>query len=362
LRWGGVEDGRRADRSDTAWEFKSFTEGSRPRVKRILKKIRKRLATVLAGLGRWERLTLICIQERGLGYQFRIADIVPCIVETYKIPKRNGQLNRKLHSAVTRLVKRGIIIKKARGIYALRNDLARISALGYPLVGEAVFPSLKDMENLYEAPRETVKNHVTFPSKNKKNLSAAVGHGGGDGIISNSSSDVITDGNNSFTDGSVSVSGDRVSASKGVGGGFVVRAHVVNPRGGWLGYYISVSVGYYVLGFVRGIIREYLAELYGESFVHRLDESTEAVAKSLPGARFIVGCHGRYGTSPGSFSPLTPRCGVHSYEYGVDVILPAALSDVLRDVSFIKIYVKEISTNGYPREAQYRTNDIRKFL
>jgi hypothetical protein len=363
-----VEDGRRADRSDTAWEVKSFTGGSRPRVRRILKKIRKRLATVLAGLGRWERLILICIQERGLGYQFRIADIVTCIVETYKIPKRNGQLNRKLHSAVTRLVKRGIIIKKARGIYALRKDLARISALGYPLVGEAVFPPLKDMENRYKALRETVKNHVTFPSKNKENLSAAARHGSGigdDSIISNSTcnSDIITDGNtSSSTDSGTSISSDKISTPNEVGSDFVIRAHAINPYGGWIGYYISVSVGYYVLGFARSIIREYLAELYGESFVHKLDESTEAVAKSLPGARFIDGCHGRYGTSPGSFSPLTPRCEVHSYEYGVDVILPAALSDVLRYVSFIKIYVKEINTNGYPREAQYRTNDIRKFL
>ena len=363
-----MEDGRRADRSDTAWEVKSLTGGSHPHVKRILKKIRKRLATVLAGLGRWERLILICIQERGLGYQFRIADIVTCIVETYKIPKRNGQLNRKLHSAVTRLVKRGIIIKKARGIYALRKDLARISALGFPLVVEPVFFPSQDMEKRRKALREAVKNHVTSSSKNKENLSAAARHGsgiGGDSIVSNSTcnSDVITDSNTSSSTGSgTSIGSDGIGTPNEVGSGFVIRAHAINPRRGWMGYYISVSVGYYVLGFVRSIIREYLAGLYGESFVHRLDESTEAVAKSLPGARFIGGCHGRYGTSPGGFSPLTPRCGVHSYEYGVDVILPAALGDVLRDVSFIKIYVKEISTNGYPREAQYRTNDIRKFL
>jgi len=342
-----VEDGRRADRSDTAWEVKSLTGGSHPHVKRILKKIRKRLATVLAGLGRWERLILICIQERGLGYQFRIADIVTCIVETYKIPKRNGQLNRKLHSAVTRLVKRGIIIKKARGIYALRKDLARISALGFPLVVEPVFFPSQDMEKRRKALREAVKNHVTSSSKNKENLSAAARHGsgiGGDGIVSNSTcnSDITDSNTGSNNDGSTSISSDKISTPNEIGSGFVIRAHVINPRGGWIGYYISVSVGYYVLGFVRGIIREYLAELYGKSLVHELDKSIEVVARSLPNAYFVVGCHGRYGVSPGGFSPLVPRCGGHNYEYGTDVFLHADLGYILRNVSFIKVYMKRL--------------------
>jgi hypothetical protein len=354
----------KVDRGDTAWEVKNLTGNGRLRVKRILRRIR-RLAT-LRKLGRWEKLVLACVQELGLEYQFRIADIVICIERKYGIRNHNGYLNRKIFDAVKRLVNRKVIVKKGSGVYALRKDLARISALGFPLVKEpVVFPS-QDTEKFYKAFREAVKNHVTSSSKNKENLSAAARHGSGIGGDSTITSDTcnsdITDSNTgSNNDGSTSISSDKISTPNEVGSDFVIRAHVIKPRG-WIGYYISVSVAYYVLSFVKGLIREHLMELYGGSFIHKLDESIETVAGALPSAEFVIGCHGRYGTSPRSFSPLTPRCEVHSYEYGVDVILPAALSDVLRDVSFIKIYVKEISTNGYPREAQYRTNDIRKFL
>jgi hypothetical protein len=326
--------GREGASRDTVWGFKNFARGSRPRVKKILRKIRERLAT-LERLGRWEKLVLACVQELGLEYQFRIADIVICIERKYGIRNHNGYLNRKIFDAVKRLVNRKVIVKKGSGVYALRKDLARISALGFPLVKEpVVFPS-QDTEKFYKAFREAVKNHVTSSLQDTENLSIAARHGS---CIGNGGNSI----NSITSNGITSIGSDGIGTPNLVGSGFVIRAHVINPRQGWMGYYISVSVGYYVLGFVRSIIREYLAELYGESFVHKLDESTEAVAKSLPGARFIGGCHGRYGTSPGSFSPLTPRCEVHSYEYGVDVILPAALGDVLRDVSFIKVYIKRL--------------------
>jgi hypothetical protein len=345
----------RADRSDTAWEVKSFTGGSRPRVKRILRRTRKRLATVLARLGPWEKFVLVCVQELGLEYLFRIADVVACIERKYGIQNHGGHLNRKIFDAVKRLVDRKVVVKKGRGVYALRNELARISALGFPLVVEPVFFPSQDTEKRRKALRKAVKNHVTSSLQDTENLSIAARHGS---CIGNGGNSI----NSITSNGITSIGSDGIGTPNLVGSGFVIRAHVINPRQGWMGYYISVSVGYYVLGFVRSIIREYLAELYGESFVHKLDESTEAVAKALPNAEFVIGCHGRYGNSPGRFSPLTPKCEVHSYEYGIDVILPAALSDVLRDVSFIKIYVKEFRTNGYPREAQYRTNDIKKFL
>ncbi len=321
-----------SDRDDTAWEVKKFTGNGRLRVKRILKKMRKHLVA-LSNLGRWEKFVLVCVQELDLEYQFRIADIVTCIERKYGVQNHGGRLNRKIFDAVKRLVNRKVIVKKGRGVYALRRDLATVSALGFPLVKEFVaFPFL-DTENRRKALREAVKNHVTSSSKNKENLfPARVMVGGG----------IISGGVNVNTTGGSIVSSNDGNAISITDSSFVVRAHVVKPYGGWVGYYMSVSVAYYVLGFVRGIIREYLEELYGGSFVHKLDESAEAVAKSLPGARFIVGCHGRYGTSPGSFSPLTPRCEVHSYEYGVDVILPAALGDVLRNVSFIKVYIKKL--------------------
>jgi len=343
----------KVDRGDTAWEVKNLTGNGRLRVKRILRRIR-RLAT-LRKLGRWEKLVLACVQELGLEYQFRIADIVICIERKYGIRNHNGYLNRKIFDAVKRLVDRKVVVKKGRGVYALRNELARISALGFPLVVEPVFFPSQDTEKRRKALRKAVKNHVTSSLQDTENLSIAARHGS---CIGNGGNSI----NSITSNGITSIGSDGIGTPNLVGSGFVIRAHVINPRGGWVGYYMSVSVAFHVLGFVRGLVREYLAELYGETFVGNLDKSIETVAKALPNAEFVIGCHGRYGTSPRSFSPLTPKCEVHSYEYGVDVILPAALSDVLRDVSFIKIYVKEFRTNGYPREAQYRTNDIRKFL
>jgi hypothetical protein len=357
----GVGD-EKVDRGDTAREVKKLTGNGHLRVKRIPRRIRKRLAT-LRKLGRWEKLALACVQELGLEYQFRIADIVICIERKYGIQNHGGHLNRKIFDAVKRLVDRKVVVKKGRGVYALRKELARVSALGFPLVVEPVVFLSQDTEKYYKALRKAVKNHVNSSSKNKENLFSARDTVSGSSVsnISNDSNSITSVGNG-FTNYGNNGDNDSVNLN-GIGiNDFVVRAHVFNPRNGWVGYYMSVSVAFHVLGFVRGLVREYLAELYGETFVGNLDKSIEAVAESLPNAEFVIGCHGRYGTSPGSFSPLTPRCEVHSYEYGVDVILPAALSDVLRDVSFIKIYVKEISTNGYPREAQYRSNDIRKFL
>ena len=335
-----------SDRDDTAWEVKKFTGNGRLRVKRILKNIRKHLAALFS-LGKWEKFVLVCVQEHRLEFQFRIADIVACIERKYGIQNHGGHLNRKIFDAVRRLVNRKVVVKKGRGVYALRKDLARISALGYPLVGEAVFPPLKDTEKCHKAFRKAVKSHVTSSSKNKENLSAAARHGsgvGGDSTITSitCNSDITDSNTGGSTDSSTSISSDGVGTPNIVGSGFVIRAHVINPRGGWVGYYISVSVAYYVLSFVKGLIREHLMELYDESFIRKLDQSIETVAGALPNAEFTVGCHGQYGGSLNGFSPLIPRCGGHSYEYGIDIFLPADLSDVLRDVSFTKIYIKKL--------------------
>ena len=320
-----------SDRDDTAWEVKKFTGNGRLRVKRILKKMRKHLVA-LSNLGRWEKFVLVCVQELGLEYQFRIADIVTCIERKYGIQNHGGHLNRKIFDAVKRLVDRKVVVKKGRGVYALRKELARVSALGFPLVVEpVVFPS-QDTEKCHKTLRKAVKSHVNSSSKNKENLSPARVMVGG----------IISGGVNVNTTGGSIVSSNDGSAISNTDSSFVVRVHVVKPRGGWVGYYMSVSVAFHVLGFVRGLVREYLTELYGETFVGNLDKSIEAVAESLPNAEFVIGCHGRYGNSPGRFSPLIPECGSHNYEYGIDIFLPSDLGDVLRDVSFTKIYIKKL--------------------
>jgi hypothetical protein len=357
--------GRRGASRDTVWGFKNFAGGSRPRVKKILRKIRERLAT-LDKLGRWERLTLVCVQELGLEYQFRIADIVTCIERKYGIQNHGGHLNRKIFDAVKRLVDRKVVVKKDRGVYALRRNLATVSALGFPLVKEFVaFPFL-DTEKCREMLMKTVKNHVTSSSKNTENLYS---HG-------MSCSSYITSNNSSNSGGSAttsttgSVNNTKVSigecissnnggntevSTSGVGLGrvsvsaysYVVRVHVVKPRNGWIGYYESISAAYYVLDYVRDFIRKYLVELYGESFVESIDEFIETVVKSLPSAKIIMGCHGRYNFAPDGFRPLNPNCEVHSYEYGIDLSLPAELG-ILHDISFTKIYVKELMKGTNP--------------
>ncbi len=92
---------------------KSRVEGrgnSRRKARRkTVQKTRK--PAVLARLGRLERLTLSCIQELGLEYQFRIADVVKCLERHYGLPNPGNYLNKRVFDAVNRLVDRGIVVK-----------------------------------------------------------------------------------------------------------------------------------------------------------------------------------------------------------------------------------------------------------
>jgi hypothetical protein len=295
-----------------------------------VQKTRKPIA-VLARLGRLERLTLSCIQELGLEYQFRIADVVKCLERHYGLPNPGNYLNKRVFDAVNRLVDRGIVVKGDRGIYALRRDLARLSVSGFPLVKKSVREYVVGVENFAntfvrnyvgEVVGKVVEDTVFSPSEDKENLwGRAVVLGGG-----------LT----------------KVQ----YGGGFgVVRVHVVNPPGDWVGYYVAVSVASRVLSFVSSYVREKLVSLYGVSFVRELDSLVGGVYNHVvSSARVVGGCHGRYNGSPGGFSPLSSDCGVHNYEYGVDLVIPASLARVLDGVvSHVKVYVKgPLPSNSLP--------------
>jgi hypothetical protein len=288
------------------------------------------VAAALARLGRLERLTLSCIQELNLGYQFRIADVVTCL-ERRGLPNPNNRLNKRIHDAVRRLRRRGIVVKVGRGIYALRSDLARLSTLGFPLVKKSAREYVVGVENFAntfvrnyvgKVVGEVVEDTVFSPSEDKENLWGRVGVLGG---------------------GLTKVQYD--------GGGFgVVRVHVVGP-GDWVGYYVSVSFVLRVLSFVSGYVRGKLVSLYGASFVRELDSLVNRVYNHVvSSARVVGGCHGRYNGSPGGFSPLSPDCEVHNYEYGVDLFIPASLARVLDGVvSHVKVYVKgPLPSNSLP--------------
>lgn len=289
------------------------------------------VAAALARLGRLERLTLSCIQELRLGHQFRIADVVTCL-ERHGLPNPNNRLNKRVFDAVNRLVDRGIVVKGGRGIYALRGDLASLSVSGFPLVKKSVREYVVGVENFAntfvrnyvgEVVGKVVEDTVFSPSEDKENLWGRAG--------------VLDTGLTNVQCG---------------GGGFgVVRVHVVSP-GDWVGYYVSVSFASRVLSFVSSYVRGKLVSLYGASFVRGLDSVVRKLVSDyvVPSARVVMGCHGRYNGSPGGFSPLSPDCEVHNYEYGVDLFIPASLARVLDGVvSHVKVYVKgPLPSNSLP--------------
>jgi len=301
------------------------------RRKTVQKTRKPAVAAVLARLGRLERLTLSCIQELNLGHQFRIADVVTCL-ERHGLPNPGNYLNKRIHDAVRRLRRRGIVVKKGRGIYALGRDLARLSVGGFPLVKKSAREYMVGVENFAntfvrnyvgEVVGKVVEDTVFSPSEDKENLWGRVGVLGG---------------------GLTKVQYD--------GGGFgVVRVHVVGA-GDWVGYYVSVSFVSRVLSFVSGYVREKLVSLYGVSFVRELDSFVGKLVSDyvVSSARVVMGCHGRYNGSPGGFSPLSPDCQVHNYEYGVDLFIPASLARVLDGVvSHVKVYVKgPLPSNSLP--------------
>jgi hypothetical protein len=136
------------------------------------------------------------------------------------------------------------------------------------------------------------------------------------------------------------------------GGGFgVVRVHVVGP-GDWVGAFVSVAFLYHLVPFVYDLLRGKLASIYGVSFVRGLDSFVRKLVSDyvVSSARVVMGCHGRYNGSPGGFSPLSPDCEVHNYEYGVDLVIPASLARVLDGVvSHVKVYVKgPLPSNSLP--------------
>jgi hypothetical protein len=260
-------------------------------------------------------------------YQFRIADVVRCL-EKHGLPNPGNYLNKRIHDAARRLRRRGIVVKKGRGVYKLRDDLARLSTLGFPLVKDVgIFANTNVGKHVGNSVGEVVGNSVFSPSEGTENL------GGGAGVFG----------------------GGLVSVQYGGGdGGFgVVRVHVVSP-GDWVGFYIVVSLLYRgFLSFVYNYVRGFLVSLYGVSYVRELDSFVNVVYNYVvSSARVVMGCHGHYNDSPGDFSPLSPDCQVHNYEYGVDLYVPGYFAQVVGQLmNYVKVYVK---TPGEIREGNPR--------
>ena len=292
---------------------------------KTVQKTRKPTA-VLARLGRLERQVLSCIQEMGLEYQFRNADIVRCL-EEHGLRNSNNNLNKRIHDAVNRLVDRGIVVKVGeRGVYKLRDDLARLSALGFPLVRDVgIFANTDVGKHVDNSVGKVVEDTVFSPSEGKENLGGRVG-GVGAGLTN------------------VQYNGGGLNGVQHDSGWGVLRFHGVNPPGGWVGFYVLVSLLYHgVLPIVYYNMREFFVSHFGVSFVRGLDSFVRKMVSDyvVSGARVVMGCHGRYNDSPGGFSPLSPDCQAHNYEYGVDLYVPGYVAQVLSEfINYAKFYAK----------------------
>jgi hypothetical protein len=305
--------------------------------RKTVQKPAKHTRAAAARLGLTERLVLKCIEEFEKGsnhdvagaYSFTIADIVDYLVRRFGrrfgLSNEGYRLSKAIHKAVNRLVNRGIVVRvikngrRARGLYALRKDLARLLVGGFSLVNEPIEVLVEEFANSF------VGNYV------ENNVGKVVGNS----VFSPSKA-----GENLW--GGVGVLGGGLNGVHYVGGFGVVRVHVINPPGGWVGYYVAVSVAGRVLSFVSSYVRGVLVSLYGISYVRGLDSLVNRVFDYVvSSARVDRGCHSRYNGSPGGFSPLSPDCVAHNYEYGIDLYVPGYIAQVVdKLINYVKVYVK----------------------
>ena len=329
-------------------EFKlAYKDYSRESVVSSVQKPAKHTGAA-ARLGVTERLVLKCIEEFeressegyhdvASAYQFMVADIVDYLVRRFGLSNEGYRLSKAIHKAVNRLVNRGIVVRvvkngrRARGLYALRRDLARLLVGGFSLVNEPIEVLVEEFANSFVGNHvennvvSSVENTVISPSKAGENL------WGGAGVLG-------------------------VGLTKVQRGGWgVLRVHRVGVVG-WVLFYVMLVVLVRVLAFVRDYVRGKLVSIYGVSYVRWLDRLGNRLGDYVVSYAVVrpdsLGCHGRYNGSPGRFSPLIPDCRVHSDEQGIDLHLPDFIVEVLDFIiRHVKVYVKTPSEirEGNPR-------------
>jgi len=321
---------------------KSRVEGrgnsrKKARRKTVQKPAKTKAVAALARLGVTEKVVLKIIEEfereSGEGYRdvasaylFMVADIVDYLVRRFGrrfgLNNEGYRLSKAIHKAVKRLVNRGIVDKKDRGVYALRRDLARLLVGGFSLVNEPIevlvekFASSFVRNYVEKVVERVVEDTVFSPSKAGENLWGRAG----------------------VLDAGLT----KVQYNGGDGGWGVLRFHVVGARSMLDVFDAEVFLLYWLGLSVRDDIR-FFASLYGVSFVRRrVSAIRRLVYEAYERARVVRGCHGRYNDSPGDFSPLSPDCQGHHYEYGSDSFIPASLARAIRSVvRHAKFYVRD---------------------
>jgi len=267
------------DGSESLLFNKVFKPVSQNKTSHVLRNPWKPTPLPLARLGCTERRILRYLAGSDLAYQFRIASIV----------HNTGLSTKAVYSALRRLMARGIVVKRGRGVYALSDYANALLNSGYT-VPLCVEPEEKPEENL--------------------------------GVVG------------------VGVVGSR----KVLGGWGVLRGHVLMPGGSWLQFFAVLFFIKLLVDWFFDNVYRHLVGVYGPWRLRAVMSRVRSLFSYLKyySRQVVMGCHGQYNGSPGAFSPLEDCVdGAHYYERGLDDAIPGWLAVVLDIVfSIFKVYVK----------------------
>jgi len=274
---------------------------------RVLRNPRKSTAA-LSRLGRTERIILSYLAGSELAKQFRIADIVYA----------TSLSTNAVYSALRRLKERGFVKKDERGLYSLSDWLDSLFLNGF-----------------------TVPANVEPVDKPEDNLG---GHRLADGRVSAAYSSGLASRSAPSPSRDSPLGSSSSSASSGVGWG-VVRLHFLLPKdnNNWLAFFVSLLLVKLLVDFSFSLVRSRLERVYSPWRLRLLSSSVRSLFRDLTlySPSLILGCHGRYNGSPGSFSPLLDCSSPHSYERGLDFIVPGWLASAVDGLlSIFKVYSK----------------------
>lgn len=286
---------------------------------RVLRNPKKPTAA-LSRLGRTERIILSYLAGSELAKQFRIADIVYA----------TSLSTNAVYSALRRLKERGFVKKDERGLYSLSDWLDSLFLNGFTVPAN-VEPVDKPVDNLGG-------HRLADGLGSSSGLSRS---GSRSGLASRSSPSPSPD---SPVADSSPVSSSSSSASSGVGWG-VVRLHFLLPKdnNNWLSFFVSLLLVKLLVDFSFSLVRSRLERVYSPWRLRLLVSSVRSLFRDLTlySPSLILGCHGRYNGSPGSFSPLLDCSSSRSYERGLDFIVPGWLAEAVDDaLSIFKVYSK----------------------
>jgi len=290
---------------------------------RVLRNPKKPTAA-LTRLGRTERIILSYLSRSELAKQFRIADIV----------YGTSLSTNAVYSALRRLKERGFVRKDKRGLYSLSDWLDSLFLNGFT-VPVNVEPEDKPDDNL--GGHRLADGRVLA---NSSRSGASRSSPSPNSLASSSSvSSSPASPNSSASAGSAS------SSSSSFGWG-VLRFHFLLPKDNdnWLSFFVSLLLVKLLVDFSFSLVRSRLERVYGPWRLRLLVSSVRSLFHDLTyySPSLIMGCHGRYNGSPGSFSPLLDCASeTRSYERGLDFIIPGWLAETVDDLlSIFKVYSK----------------------